>query len=46
MSDRVESVRVSLIEAGVPAYKIKTGAFGDAQARRDRRVEVLFATAN
>ena len=43
---RVEAVRASLLEAGVPAYKIKVGAFGDAQVRRDRRVEVLFATAN
>ena len=43
---RGEAVRASLIEAGVPAYKIKAGAFGNAQTRRDRRVEVLFATAN
>jgi hypothetical protein len=35
-----------LINAGVPSYKIKIGAFGDSQTRRDRRVEVLFATAN
>jgi outer membrane protein OmpA-like peptidoglycan-associated protein len=47
LSDRrVEAVRAALIEAGVPAYKIKIGAFGDSQTRRDRRVEVLFATAN
>jgi outer membrane protein OmpA-like peptidoglycan-associated protein len=42
---RIEAVRNSLIEAGVPAYKIKSGAFGDPATRRDRRVEVLFATA-
>jgi outer membrane protein OmpA-like peptidoglycan-associated protein len=43
---RIEAVRNSLIEAGVPAYKIKSGVFGDPATRRDRRVEVLFATAN
>ena len=43
---RIEAVRNSLIEAGVPAYKIKSGAFGDPATRHDRRVEVLFATAN
>ena len=47
LSDRrVEAVRAALIDAGVPAYKIKVGAFGDSKTRRDRRVEVLFATAN
>jgi len=35
-----------LIQAGVPAYKIQTGAFGDAQLTRDRRVEVLISTSN
>jgi outer membrane protein OmpA-like peptidoglycan-associated protein len=45
LSDRrVEAVRVSLIAAGVPANRIAIGAFGDVQNRRDRRVEVLFAT--
>lgn len=43
---RVAAVRSALIDAGVPAYKIRTGPFGNAQTRRDRRVEVLFATAN
>ena len=43
---RVEAVRVALIKAGVPAYKIRIGPFGDSSTRRDRRVEVLFATAN
>jgi peptidoglycan-associated lipoprotein len=43
---RVASVRNALIDAGVPASKIRTGAYGDPQTRRDRRVEVLFATAN
>ena len=42
---RVSAVRFALIDAGVPAYKIRTGAYGDPQTRRDRRVEVLFATA-
>jgi len=43
---RIEAVRLSLIHAGVPANRIKIGAFGDATARQDRRVEVLFATTN
>jgi len=47
LSDRrVSAVRDALIQAGVPAYKIQTGAFGDAQLTRDRRVEVLISTAN
>jgi peptidoglycan-associated lipoprotein len=46
LSDRrVKAVRDSLIQAGVPADKIKTGAFGDEKLRRDRRVEVLLITA-
>jgi outer membrane protein OmpA-like peptidoglycan-associated protein len=40
---RVDAVRASLVAAGVPAGRIKIGAFGDAQTRRDRRVEVLFS---
>ena len=43
---RVKAIRDALVNAGVPADKIKAGAFGDAKLRRDRRVEVLFATAN
>jgi len=47
LSDRrVEAVRVALVSAGVPVQRIKVGAFGDPRVRRDRRVEVLFATAN
>ncbi|MES1194483.1 MAG: OmpA family protein, partial [Opitutus sp.] len=42
---RVDAVRSALIEAGVPSYRIKTGAYGDPLTRRDRRVEVLFATS-
>jgi len=38
---RVGNVRTALIEAGVPAYKIQTGAFGDPQQRRNSRVAVL-----
>ena len=41
---RVDSVREALIAAGVPAYKIYTGTFGDPLLRRERRVEVLFST--
>jgi outer membrane protein OmpA-like peptidoglycan-associated protein len=39
---RIDSVREALIKAGVPAYKIYTGPYGDPRLRRDRRVEVLF----
>jgi outer membrane protein OmpA-like peptidoglycan-associated protein len=47
MSDRrVQSVRIALIDAGVPTDRIKTGALANSATRRDRRVEVLFATAN
>jgi outer membrane protein OmpA-like peptidoglycan-associated protein len=42
---RVKSIREALIEAGVPANRIAAGAFGDKELRRDRRVEVLFRTA-
>ena len=43
---RVTAVRDALAKAGVPASKIKAGAFGDVDLRRDRRVEVLFASTN
>jgi outer membrane protein OmpA-like peptidoglycan-associated protein len=47
LSDRrVSRVRDALIQAGVPAHRIQTGAFGDAGQRRDRRVEVLISTSN
>ena len=39
---RIDAVRDALIEAGVPAYRIHSGAFGDPLARRERRVAVLF----
>jgi outer membrane protein OmpA-like peptidoglycan-associated protein len=42
---RVNAVRVALIQAGVPAGKIGTGAFGDPKPRRDACVEVLITTA-
>ncbi|HEX9180156.1 MAG TPA: hypothetical protein VF859_07165, partial [Burkholderiales bacterium] len=38
---RVSNVHEALIAAGVPAYKIQTGAYGDPQTRRDSRVDVL-----
>jgi len=38
----VSDVRTALIEAGVPPYKIQTGAFGDPQARGDLKVAVLL----
>jgi outer membrane protein OmpA-like peptidoglycan-associated protein len=47
LSDRrVNTVRDALIQAGVPAHRIQAGSFGDAGARRDRRVEVLISTSN
>jgi outer membrane protein OmpA-like peptidoglycan-associated protein len=47
LSDRrISAVRDALIQAGVPASKIQTGTFGDAQSTRDRRVEVLIRTIN
>lgn len=42
---RVNSVRSVLIEAGVPVSRIETGAFGDANLARERRVEVLLRTS-
>jgi outer membrane protein OmpA-like peptidoglycan-associated protein len=53
---RVGVVRDALIRAGVPAYKIQTGAFGEERLtcndspamcqQRDQRVEVLMRTGN
>jgi len=43
---RVKAIRESLIQAGVPAEKITSGAYGDIQLRRDGRVEVLICTGN
>lgn len=43
---RVHAVRDALRQAGVPNDKISIGAFGDAQLRRDRRVEVLISTGS
>jgi OOP family OmpA-OmpF porin len=42
---RVNAVRDALIQAGVPAEKIGTGAFGDPKPRRYARVEVLITTS-
>lgn len=44
-NNRVNAVRDALIQAGVPADKIKAGAFGDAKNRQERQVEVLINTA-
>jgi outer membrane protein OmpA-like peptidoglycan-associated protein len=51
---RVNAIRDALVQAGVPADKIKTGAFGETQPKcnesteacwqSDRRVEVLIGT--
>jgi outer membrane protein OmpA-like peptidoglycan-associated protein len=42
---RVNAVRDGLVKAGVPTQRIQTGAYGDAELRRDRRVALLIATA-
>lgn len=42
---RVDAVRELLIEAGVPDYKIRMGAFGDAGLTQGRRVEMLIRNA-
>jgi len=34
---------IALLQAGVPSYKIQTGAFGDPLMQRDGRVEVLVS---
>jgi outer membrane protein OmpA-like peptidoglycan-associated protein len=41
---RVSAVRNALLQAGVPSNKIQTGAFGNQQQQRDRRVEVLVSS--
>jgi outer membrane protein OmpA-like peptidoglycan-associated protein len=41
---RVSAIRDSLISAGVPAYRISEGMFGDVRFRRNGRVEVLLRT--
>jgi hypothetical protein len=40
----VHSVVDALKDAGVPAYKMQTGTFGDPQLRGDRRVAVLVSS--
>ncbi|MCY2928858.1 MAG: OmpA family protein [Planctomycetota bacterium] len=45
-NNRVNALRDALTQAGVPAERIKTGTFGDAKLRQDRRVEVLTMTGN
>jgi hypothetical protein len=43
-ANRVDNVRDALVNAGVPAFKIQTGPFGDPQLRRDSRVAVLLTS--
>jgi outer membrane protein OmpA-like peptidoglycan-associated protein len=45
-SQRISAVRDALIQAGVPADKIQTGAFGDPQLRRNHRIDVLLKTVS
>jgi outer membrane protein OmpA-like peptidoglycan-associated protein len=45
LSDRrIRAVRAALIKAGVPAYRIRSGAFADPQFEQDRQVAVLIRT--
>jgi len=46
MRARVNAVRDVLIQSGVPAEKIWSGAFGDPKPRRNARVEVLVTTSS
>ena len=47
LSDRrTKAIHDGLVAAGVPSHKISVGAYGDTTRQRDRRVEVLFASAN
>jgi hypothetical protein len=41
---RVDTVRAALLQAGVPAYKIQIGAFGDPDREHERQVQVLIKT--
>jgi outer membrane protein OmpA-like peptidoglycan-associated protein len=43
---RIKAIRDGLVQAGVSSQRISAGAFGDAELRQDRRVEVLFATTH
>ncbi|TVQ63874.1 MAG: hypothetical protein EA379_03200 [Phycisphaerales bacterium] len=43
-SSRANTVRDALVSAGVPANRISMGSFGDANQRRDNRVELLLRT--
>jgi outer membrane protein OmpA-like peptidoglycan-associated protein len=43
-NSRINNVRDGLINAGVPAERIRVGDFGDSKLRRDGRVEVLIMT--
>jgi len=45
-NNHVQSIRTALIDAGVSADRIKTGAFGDEKLRRDNHVEVLLMTGS
>jgi outer membrane protein OmpA-like peptidoglycan-associated protein len=45
LSDRrVSNVRAALIKAGVPASKIRTGAYADPQKAHDGQVAVMLST--
>ena len=44
--DRASTVHEALVQAGVPAWKIQTGAFGDQRLSQSRRVEVLVRNGN
>jgi hypothetical protein len=43
-NSRADAVRVALMQAGVPAYKIQIGAFSDPNRRQDDQAQVLIKT--
>jgi len=43
---RVDAVRNGLVNAGVPAERIKIGAYGDSKLRHEGRVEVLIKSSD
>jgi len=43
-TQRINAIRDSLTDAGMPAERIKVGDFGDPRLKREGRVEVLVKT--
>jgi peptidoglycan-associated lipoprotein len=45
-NNRVDAIKTALINAGVPAEKIKVGSFGDEKLHHDGKVEILLMTGS